>query len=420
MNIEKTTLPRQNEKKDEIAAHEDRLAQIKLKHQQRLAQIKIQKSSKQKIEKTSVELFSPSKQLSLNKNSPVFTPMGGPTANVKTSSDYSQSFSFPKGSKKSQSKRGSILGSSNLDLSGVDSQYHPDRCKIYLSGIPKCATKGTIREIFESWVGHVLEINIISQTTLGPFRYGFVTFADQKCVETCLTREGIMIEGNFVTMKKFKRKRKKAQKKREKIKLDEDLYKSAGYDIQKSKRKYSYGPEFLSKSGGTQLPRNPQLDLTQIVGPDYNRRSRNPIFGNMPEVNHERPVFINSSRRSKDIENPNFEESNDKEDMVEGEDGPNQQIFKNNTLLDASMHSFSNLKLNNFAGSFLTRDSETSTNSQGQPKRPKIQIAGRLRETVGLKSIESKTKPLPKIGHFLKNIHEERKRKGTYEFSNFN
>jgi hypothetical protein len=302
----------------------------------------------------------------------------------------------------------------------MESQFHPDKCKIYLSGIPKTANKAMIREIFENWVGQVMEINIISQTTLGPFRYGFVTFADQKCVDACLKREGIMIGENFVTMKKFKRKRKKAQKKREKIKLVDDLYKSAGYDIKKSQRKCSYGPDYLSKSGGNQLPKTPQLELSQIVGPDYNKRARNPIFGNMPEVTHERPVFITANRRAKESPKETLPAPEAKPESEEDEEETEKTIFTPLKMVDVPMETFSNLKLNNFGGSILTRASETSNNSQGMPKQPKIQIAGRLRETLGSRENQREKPKAQGIGSFLKNIHEERKRKGTYEFSNFN
>jgi hypothetical protein len=105
---------------------------------------------------------------------------------------------------------------------GGSKAVHPDNRKIYLSGIPKNADSDVVRNIFESFIGEVDDVNIIEQNTLGPFRYGFVTLKRLQDMELCLKLEHITIRGHRVNVKKFKRKKKRALKKREKMVLDDD------------------------------------------------------------------------------------------------------------------------------------------------------------------------------------------------------
>jgi RNA recognition motif. (a.k.a. RRM, RBD, or RNP domain) len=101
-------------------------------------------------------------------------------------------------------------------------EFLPDKRKIYLSGIPQNSTVDDIRVIFQSFIGEVEDVKIIDENTLGLFRYGFVTLKRLEDIELCLNLEQITIGGHNVSLKKFKRKKKRAMKKREKLVLEDD------------------------------------------------------------------------------------------------------------------------------------------------------------------------------------------------------
>jgi len=161
----------------------------------------------------------------LSKDSPMFRPIK--TTNLAENPQKISKklqFNFNNNSKFDDciiKKRGNSLFTTSTHAS--NHTIHPDNRKIYLSGIPKNTNALLVKNIFQSYIGEVDDVNIIEQNTLGPFRYGFVTLKRAKDMELCLKLEYISIKGHRIHMKKFKRKKKRALPKREKMVFDDDL-----------------------------------------------------------------------------------------------------------------------------------------------------------------------------------------------------
>ena len=161
----------------------------------------------------------PLKLLNLNKNSPIFTP---DLANKPLKTDQRTQRALNKPIFTLSMTPNPTHGGPHFDFMTPNSTKElneADSRKIYLSGVPRSLDKHGLRNYFETLVGAVEEVNIVSENTIGPFRYAFVTFFERGLAERCLQQEVMVIHGHSVTIKKFKRKKRKALKKREKVKF---------------------------------------------------------------------------------------------------------------------------------------------------------------------------------------------------------